>query len=119
MVDSQPVELAAIAERSTITQAASRREGGSFGSVSREMASDPCLPVGEERGDLRLGARPATPVQARDRDGHALARVDDDSQRPRLGRATEDVPEAAAGEVDRGGLLRDNPAGGLARHRAR
>jgi hypothetical protein len=113
------VELTAVAERGAITQRTPSSERRAFGRLAREVPADPRFPLAEERGDMRFGSRPAAPVRTGNGDDNAPGWIEDDPQGPRLGRATEDVAEAAAGEDDRGRLLRDDPAGGWARHRAR
>src|SRR5262245_56543511 len=104
------MELTAIPERGAIAEPATGRERGAFRRLSREVAVDPRLPLAEERGDVRLRSCPAPPVRTRNGNDDALRRIEHDPQRPRLRRATEDVAEPAAREIDRCELLRDDPA---------
>ena len=58
-LDPEPVQVAAIPQRRAVAQPAPRREVLPVARLAREMASQPWLPLAEERFDVSLGRSPS------------------------------------------------------------
>src|SRR5438132_10762796 len=89
-------------QHGAVGQAAAGGYFGSFGGVALEVATQPRLPLAEERLDHPVGPRPAAPRRRREADDDAALWIDRHPQPPRPWRAPDDVIDLAAGQVQRG-----------------
>jgi hypothetical protein len=94
--DSQPVELAAVADRRAVGQPASSHQLGTFARDPIQMAPDPALAIPEERVDPCLGVGPAATCRRRDGDDETEVRVDRDPEMTRSSRVAKNVLERGA-----------------------
>ena len=104
-LETQSMEVAAIADQGAVLQSAPRRELLARVGLASEVAAEPRLPLREERGDVALRVGPSPPAGGRDRHDDAALRVDDHAQRARPRRPPERVRDGPARQARDRGLL--------------
>ena len=104
-LETQSMEVAAIADQGAVLQAAPRRELLARVGLASEVAAEPRLPLREERGDVAFRVGPSPPAGGRDRHDDAPLRMDDHAQRARPRRPPERVRDGPARQARDRGLL--------------
>ena len=105
--DPQEVELAAVADRRSIAEPATRRELGSLLGVALEMPPHPALAIAEESFDLRFRVGPAAAGRRRDGDDEAMNGIDRHPKPSGPSRAAKRVGRQRAQRPIAGGIVID------------